>query len=90
MSRLIYLDNAATTRVKDEVYEAMRPYFKELYGNPSSIYRFAGESRKAIDNARAVVADFLNAKPEEIYFTGSGSESDNWALKAAAFAYREK
>ncbi len=90
MSRLIYLDNAATTRVKDEVYEAMQPYFKELYGNPSSIYRFAGESKKAIENARAVVADFLNAKPEEIYFTGSGSESDNWALKAAAFANREK
>lgn len=90
MSRLIYLDNAATTRVKGEVYEAMQPYFKELYGNPSSIYRFAGESRKAIDNARTIVADFLNAKPEEIYFTGSGSESDNWALKAAAFANREK
>ncbi len=90
MGRLIYLDNAATTRVRDEVYDAMQPYFKELYGNPSSIYRFAGESRKAIDNARAIIADFLNAKPEEIYFTGGGSESDNWALKAAAFAYREK
>ena len=90
MSEMIYLDNAATTKVKDEVYEAMQPYFKELYGNPSSIYRFAGESRKAIENARAVTADFLNAKPEEIYFTGSGSESDNWALKAAAFANREK
>lgn len=90
MSRLIYLDNAATTRVKDEVYEAMQPYFKELYGNPSSIYRFAGESRKAIENARTVAADFLNVKPEEIYFTGGGSESDNWALKAAAFANREK
>lgn len=90
MSRLIYLDNAATTRIKDEVYEAMQPYFKELYGNPSSIYRFAGESRKAIENARTVAADFLNAKPEEIYFTGGGSESDNWALKAAAFANREK
>lgn len=87
---MIYLDNAATTRVKDEVYEAMQPYFKELYGNPSSIYRFAGESRKAIEDSRAVVADFLNAKPEEIYFTGGGSESDNWALKAAAFARREK
>jgi len=90
MGRLIYLDNAATTRVRDEVYEAMQPYYKELYGNPSSIYRFAGESRKAIDNARATIAGFLNAKPEEIYFTGGGSESDNWALKASAFAYREK
>lgn len=90
MSSLIYLDNAATTRVKNEVYEAMQPYFQEWYGNPSSIYRFAGESRKAIENARAAVADFLNAKPEEIYFTGGGSESDNWALKATAFANREK
>lgn len=87
---MIYLDNAATTRVKNEVYEAMQPYFQEWYGNPSSIYRFAGESRKAIENARAAVADFLNAKPEEIYFTGGGSESDNWALKATAFANREK
>ncbi|MCM1087106.1 MAG: cysteine desulfurase NifS [Muribaculaceae bacterium] len=90
MSRLIYLDNAATTKVRDEVYEAMLPYFKEQYGNPSSIYRFAGKSRKAIDESRAVIADFLNAKPEEIYFTGGGSESDNWALQAAAFANREK
>lgn len=90
MDRFIYLDNAATTRVKDEVYESMQPYFTEWYGNPSSIYRFAGESRKAIENARAVTADFLNAKPEEIYFTGGGSESDNWALKAAAFANRGK
>lgn len=90
MDRFIYLDNAATTRVKDGVYESMQPYFTEWYGNPSSIYRFAGESRKAIENARAVTADFLNAKPEEIYFTGGGSESDNWALKAAAFANRGK
>lgn len=90
MDRFIYLDNAATTRVKDEVYESMQPYVTEWYGNPSSIYRFAGESRKAVENARAVTADFLNAKPEEIYFTGGGSESDNWALKAAAFANRGK
>lgn len=90
MDRFIYLDNAATTRVKDEVYESMQPYFTEWYGNPSSIYRFAGESRKAVENARAVTADFLSAKPEEIYFTGGGSESDNWALKAAAFANRGK
>lgn len=86
----IYLDNAATTRVRDEVYEAMQPYFRELYGNPSSIYRFAGESKKAIEKARASVAEFLHARPEEIYFTGGGSESDNWALIATAFAKREK
>lgn len=90
MSGLIYLDNAATTRVKDEVYEAMQPYFRELYGNPSSIYRFAGESKKAVEKARASVAEFLHAKPEEIYFTGGGSESDNWALIATAFARQDK
>lgn len=90
MNRFIYLDNAATTKVKEEVYEAMQPYFKELYGNPSSIYRFAGEAKKAVDDARQKVAEFLGAKPEEIYFTGGGSESDNWALKATAFAKREK
>jgi cysteine desulfurase len=90
MSKFIYLDNAATTRVKDEVFEAMQPYFTELYGNPSSIYRFAGEGRKAVDKARATVAEFLGAKPDEIYFTAGGSESDNWALKAVAFANKEK
>lgn len=90
MSSLIYLDNAATTRVKDEVYEAMQPYFRELYGNPSSIYRFAGEGKKAVEKARISVAEFLHAKPEEIYFTGGGSESDNWALIATAFARRDK
>lgn len=90
MGKLIYLDNAATTKVKKEVYEAMQPYFEEFYGNPSSIYRFAGEGKKAIEKARATVADFLGAKPEEIYFTGGGSESDNWALKATALAKREK
>ncbi len=87
---MIYLDNAATTRVRDEVYEAMQPYFRELYGNASSIYRFAGESKKAIEKARDSVAAFLHAKPEEIYFTGGGSESDNWALIATAFARRDK
>lgn len=90
MSELIYLDNAATTKVKDEVYDAMKPYFQELYGNPSSVYRFAGEGRKEIESARKTVADFIGAKPEEIYFTGGGSESDNWALKATAFALRDK
>lgn len=90
MSKLIYLDNAATTRVKDEVYEAMQPYFKEFYGNPASIYRFAGVGKKAIEDARATVAEFLGAKPEEIYFTGGGSEADNWALKATTFSNRKK
>ena len=90
MSELIYLDNAATTKVAPEVYEAMNPYFEEYYGNAASVYRFAGESKKAVENARKEVADFLGAKPNEIYFTGGGSESDNWALKGIAFSQRRK
>lgn len=84
MSKLIYLDNAATTQVYPEVLEAMTPYFTEHYGNPSSIYSFAGESKRAVDAERNTMAEFLNASTEEIYFTGGGSESDNWALKATA------
>ena len=90
MSKLIYFDNAATTQVYPEVFEAMKPYFTEYYGNPSSIYSFAGESKKAVDTARANVASLINAKQDEIYFTGGGSESDNWALKATAEAYEGK
>lgn len=90
MSKLIYLDNAATTQVYPEVLEAMIPYFTEHYGNPSSIYSFAGESKRAVDAARNTMAEFLNASTEEIYFTGGGSESDNWALKATAEAYANK
>lgn len=88
--KYIYLDNAATTRVADEVLEAMLPYFTEYYGNPSSIYSFAGKSKDAVEKARTTIADILGAKPEEIYFTGGGSESDNWALKATAEAYASK
>lgn len=90
MSDFIYLDNAATTKTSKEVFEAMKPYFDEYYGNAASIYRFACKSTKAVDEARTTVADFLGAKPKEIYFTSGGSESDNWALKATAFAMREK
>ena len=90
MSKLIYLDNAATTQVYPEVLEAMTPYFTEHYGNPSSIYSFAGESKRAVNAARNTMAEFLNASTEEIYFTGGGSESDNWALKATAEAYANK
>ena len=90
MENIIYLDNAATTAVKPQVLETMKPYFEEYYGNASSIYRFAGEGQKAVEEARRQIADFLGAKPKEIYFTGGGSESDNWALKATAFAKREK
>lgn len=90
MDKLIYLDNAATTKVAPEVYDAMKPYFEEYFGNAASVYRFAGESRKAVEQARTDVAAFLNAKPNEIYFTGGGSESDNWALKGLAFALKDK
>ena len=90
MSRLIYLDNAATTQVKEEVFQEMLPYFKENFSNPSAIYSFAQEGKKAVDKARKQVADLIGAKPEEIYFTAGGSESDNWALKTTAEAYVSK
>lgn len=90
MKKLIYLDNAATTKTAPEVVEAMLPYFSELYGNPSSIYSLAGESKKAVDHAREIIAGALGAQPEEIYFTAGGTESDNWALKAAAEFYKKK
>ena len=88
--RLIYLDNAATTKTAPEVVDAMLPYFTELYGNPSSVYEFSQKSREAIMNARETIAKSLGANTEEIYFTAGGSESDNWALKAAAEAYHAK
>lgn len=90
MNSMIYFDNAATTAVKPEVFDAMRPYFTEVYGNPSSVYRFAGKAGEAVESARAEIGGALNAKPEEIYFTGGGSESDNWAVKGTAHALREK
>lgn len=90
MSQGIYLDNAATTQVHPEVLEAMLPYFTEHYGNPAAIYSFASVSEHAVSHARQAAADLIGANEEEIYFTGSGSESDNWALKATAEAYREK
>jgi len=90
MSKLIYLDNAATTKVDHEVFEEMKPYFEEIYGNASSIYTFAGKAKKAVEDAREKAASYLAAKPREIYFTGGGSESDNWALKATAFAKKDK
>lgn len=88
---MIYLDNAATTAMKPEVFEAMKPYFMENYGNPSSVYRFAGTAKKAVEDAREEIAKALNAKSSgEIYFTGGGSEADNWAIKAAAESCRDK
>ena len=90
MSKLIYLDNAATTKTAPEVVEAMLPYFTEYYGNPSSIYDFAQKSKEAVTKGRQQIADVIGAKTEEIYFTGGGSESDNWALKATFEAYKNK
>ena len=90
MSKRIYLDNAATTQVNPDVLQEMLPYFTEVYSNPSAIYDFAAESKNAVDIARKRAADVIGANPEEIYFTGGGTESDNWALKATAEAYGNK
>jgi Aminotransferase class-V. len=90
MEKKIYLDNAATTKVRPEVVEAMLPYFNELYGNPSSVYEFAMQNKKAIDDARSIIAKAIGAETNEIYFTGSGTEADNWALVATAEAYEKK
>ena len=85
--KMIYLDNAATTRTDPKVVEAMLPYFTEYYGNPSSVYEFSGISKKAVTDAREILARSIGAKTQEIYFTAGGSESDNWAIKAAAEAF---
>ncbi len=90
MGKLIYLDNAATTKTAPEVVEAMLPYFTEHYGNPSSIYGFAAANKEVITGHRERIAGVLGAKREEIYFTAGGSESDNWALIATAEAYAGK
>ena len=90
MKKLIYLDNAATTKTSEEVVAAMLPYFTEYYGNPSSVYEFASESKKAVSNARRTIAETLGAQENEIYFTAGGSEADNWALKATAEVYQSK
>lgn len=90
MERLIYLDNAATTKTAPEVVEAMLPYFTEHFGNPSSVYGFAAANKEVITRQREIIADTLGAKSNEIYFTAGGSESDNWALIATAEAYASK
>lgn len=90
MNEIIYFDNAATTPIRPEVYDAMRPYIESCYGNPSSVYKLARESKKAIDLARKQVADAINADSGEIFFTGCGSESDNWAIKGVALALKDR
>lgn len=90
MERLIYLDNAATTKTAPEVVDAMLPYFTEHYGNPSSVYGFAAANKEVVASQREVIAGALGAALNEIYFTAGGSESDNWALIATAEAYEAK
>lgn len=90
MGKFIYLDNAATTKTAPEVVEAMLPYFSQFYGNPSSVYSLANESKKAVADARELIAESIGAQKQDIYFTAGGSEADNWAIKAAAEAYASK
>lgn len=90
MDKMIYMDHSATTPVKKEVLQEMLPYFSEYYGNPSSVYQLSSKSKLAIDKARDQVAKGLGAKKSEIYFTGGGSEADNWAIKGIAYRHRDK
>lgn len=90
MKKRVYMDNAATTPVKKEVLDEMLPYFSELYGNPSSIYELGRKSKAAIEDAREKIAKAIGAKEREIFFTGSGSEADNWAIKGIAYANKNK
>ena len=90
MAKTIYLDNAATTPVKPEVLESMLPYFTEKFGNPSAVYNFAAENKNVVTQARETIAKALGTNTQDIYFTAGGSESDNWALKATAEAYKDK
>lgn len=90
MEKTIYMDNSATTPVKEEVLQEMLPYFSIKYGNPSSIYSLGSQSKNAVEVSREKIAKALNAKNNEIFFTAGGSEADNWALKGVAFANRKK
>lgn len=90
MNKMIYLDNAATTKTNPDVVKEMLPYFTEEYGNPSSIYRFANKPEQLLIDARESVAGMIGAKASELYFTACGSESDNWAIKGVAAANRSK
>ena len=90
MDKRIYVDTAATTQVDPRVVEAMTPYFTQVYGNPSSIYAEGREAKAAVEHAREQVATAIGADAKEIYFTGSGSEADNWAIRSAAKALKNK
>lgn len=90
MDSVIYFDNAATTAVRSEVFEAMSKYFSKEFGNPSSIYKIARENKKAVEESREKIAKAINADKNEIFFTAGGSESDNWAIKGIAESYASK
>ena len=90
MSRFVYADNAATTPVSPEVIEAMAPCFSEVWGNPSSQHGKGYEAKAALDDARSRIASCLGCRPDEIYFTSCGTESDNWAIKGAAALMKKK
>ena len=90
MKEFVYLDNAATTKVRPEVVEAMLPYFTEIYGNASAVYDFGQKCKQAMEDARETIAASIGTKAANIYFTAGGSESDNWALKGVAEAYGDK
>ncbi len=90
MEKVIYLDNAATTKTAPEVVEAMQPFFTEYYGNPSSIYSVGAAAKKALNQARETIAETIGASGSEIYFTAGGSEADNWAIKGVAEGYAFK
>lgn len=90
MKPVIYADNAATTKLREDAFEAMKPYLIEEYGNPLQPYSFSRSAKKALKEAREIIAHCINASPEEIYFTSGGTESDNWAIKGGAFALNSK
>lgn len=90
MEKLVYMDNSATTPVKEEVVEAMLPYFTEYYGNPSSVYSLGRKSKVALEESREIIAKHIKANPRELFFTAGGTEADNWALKGIAYANRKK
>lgn len=90
MDKFVYLDHAATTPVKQEVLQEMLPYFNEKFGNASSIYSIGRESKRVIEEAREKVAKAIGCEPKEVFFTGSGTEADNWAIKGVAYANRKK
>lgn len=90
MKEFVYLDNAATTKVRPEVVEAMLPYFTEIYGNASAVYDFGQKCKQAIEDARETIGSSIGTRASNVYFTAGGSESDNWALKGVAEAYKDK